>query len=84
MAAHEVFTNRNKYLTNQITNELTPWQQNPKVHHHIHKSLPLVPILSQMNPIYTLLANLPFWSHPPTYAMVFMVLYPSGFPTKIL
>jgi hypothetical protein len=25
---------------------LTPWRQNPKVHHRIHNSLPLAPFLS--------------------------------------
>jgi galactitol-specific phosphotransferase system IIB component len=44
----KVATNAN--VIEEITNQLALWCQNPKVHHCIQKSLPPVPILSQLNP----------------------------------
>jgi hypothetical protein len=45
--------------TNQLTNWLTPWRQNPLVHRRIYQSPPPDPILSQLDQLYTLPANLP-------------------------
>jgi hypothetical protein len=60
---------------------------NPKVHYHIHKCLPTLSIMSQLNPVHTptfhfLKIHLILSSHVclglPSH------LFPSGFPTKTL
>jgi hypothetical protein len=89
-------SNSSSSLTNRLTPELSPpWEAascsftqeiinslcDPKVHYCVHKSPPLVPILSQMNPVYII----------PTYSLSSILwlgtpngLSPSGFPTETL
>jgi hypothetical protein len=52
--------------------KLTPWRQNPQVHHRIYKSPPSAPILSQLDPLYTS-ASLPKIHSNPIYALLFQV-----------
>jgi hypothetical protein len=68
------------------TQELPSILWNPKVHYRVHKSPPLVPILSQIDPVDTI----------PSYLRSTLILstdlrlglpsglFPSGFPTNIL
>jgi hypothetical protein len=41
-----------------VAQELPSTLKNPKVHHRVHKSPPLVPTLIQIDPVYTIPSNL--------------------------
>jgi hypothetical protein len=68
------------------TQELPRILWNPKVHYRVHNSPPLVPILSQIDPVHTITCYLRSMLIFSTHLRLGLPsgLFPSGFPTNIL
>jgi hypothetical protein len=76
-----------KLIVTQIVKKYTAFLRNPKVHHRVHRSPPLDPILSQPNPVRPIDPYLPkvllmLFSH--LRLGLRSGLLPSGLPTKTL
>jgi hypothetical protein len=68
------------------TQELPSLLLNPKVHYHVHKSPPLVPILTQIEPVHTIPFSLRSILLMSTHLRLGLPisLFPSSFPTNNL
>jgi hypothetical protein len=69
------------------TQEIPKISRNPRVHYRDHKSPPLVPILSQINPIHSIpsyFSKINFNTAQPPTSWFPSGLVPSDFPTNIL
>jgi len=76
-----------RLIVAQLVKKFLTFLCKPKFHYRVHKSPPLVPILSQINPVYNCSPYFPkIQSNLSSHLCLDLpsCLFPSGFPTKIL